>query len=120
MSAGNLAGHTVLVMEDEAIIALDLETALVQAGASVARATSANAMQIAAQSPLSAAVLDLQPASSGHRALARLLKQKGVPFLFYSTHGPEDVTTMRGAPVIFKPARSEEIVSALALLIGGA
>ncbi len=119
MNSTDLVGHTILVMEDEAIIALDLETALAQAGAKVTRATSTNAMEIAAQAPLSAAVLDLQPASGGNRALARLLKQKGVPFLFYSTHGPEDVTTMRGAPVIFKPARSEEIVSALVLLIAG-
>jgi hypothetical protein len=41
-----------------------------------------------------------------------------VPFLFYSTQAPEDVTTVRGAPVVLKPGRPQEIVAAVALLTG--
>jgi len=37
-----------------------------------------------------------------------------VRFLFYATHPPEDVTTVRGR----KPAQPQEIVKALVLLIG--
>ena len=49
--------------------------------------------------------------------MARALKQKQVRFLFYATHPPEDVTTVRGAPILLKPARPEEIVKALTLLV---
>jgi hypothetical protein len=41
-----------------------------------------------------------------------------VRFLFYATHPPEDVTTVRGAPVFLKPGRPKEVVQALALLVG--
>jgi hypothetical protein len=40
-----------------------------------------------------------------------------VPFVSYSTHPPEDVTTVRGAPIVLKPERPEEIVAALVLLL---
>ena len=50
--------------------------------------------------------------------MARALKQRKVRFLFYATNPPEDVTTVRGAPIFLKPAHPEEIVKALALLTG--
>jgi hypothetical protein len=50
--------------------------------------------------------------------VARALKRKRVRFLFYTTHPPEDVTTVRGAPIFLKPGRPEEIAKALALLAG--
>jgi hypothetical protein len=50
--------------------------------------------------------------------VARALKDKQVRFLFYATHPLEDVTTVRGAPIFLKPGRPEELVKALALLVG--
>ena len=50
--------------------------------------------------------------------VARALKDKQVRFIFYATHPPEDVTTVRGAPIFLKPGRPEEIVRALTLLVG--
>jgi hypothetical protein len=64
-----------------------------------------------------AGVLDLRPASNEHRDVARLLRRKGIRFLFYATHPPEDVTTTRGAPVFLKPTPPQEVVRALAVLI---
>ena len=48
------------------------------------------------------------------------MKQRKVRFLFYATNPPEDVTTVRGAPIFLKPSRPEDIVQALALLTGAA
>ena len=107
----------ILVVEGEALIALDLQRALEEAGAAVVVVrTAAHALARIRQSDFAGAVVDWRPGSEDHRVIARALKQKNVRFLFYATHPPEDVTTVRGAPVIPKPGRPEEIVRALALL----
>jgi DNA-binding response OmpR family regulator len=115
----NLEGQTILVMEEEALIALDLRSVLEQAGAQVhVVRNAAEALDCLNKLDFTAGVVDWRPASEDHRVVARALKQKQVRFLFYATHPPEDVTTVRGAPIFLKPARPEEIVKALTLLVG--
>ena len=116
----NLAGQTILVVEEQPLVALDLQAALEQAGAEVMVARNATeALARISEFDFAAAVVDWRPGSDDHRVVARALKQKQVRFLFYATHPPEDVTTVRGAPIFLKPGRPEEIVQALALLVGG-
>jgi DNA-binding response OmpR family regulator len=116
----NLAGRIILVVEEQALVALDLRTALEQAGAEVMVARNATeALAHINKFDFAAAVIDWRPDSDDHRVVARALKQEQVRFLFYATHPPEDVTTVRGAPIFLKPGRPEEIVQALALLVGG-
>jgi DNA-binding response OmpR family regulator len=115
----SLDGYTVLVVEEERLIALDLQTALEAAGAKVVIArNAAEALGRMGQFDFTAGVIDWRPASEDHRVVARALKQRKVRFLFYATNPPEDVTTVRGAPIFLKPAHPEEIVKALALLTG--
>jgi len=120
VKGAELVGHTLLVVEDEPLIALDLQTTLEAAGAKVVCVRDEQAGMAAAQASLSAAVLDARPGSSDYRPIARRLRQLGVPFLFYATHAPDDVTTVRGAPVVLKPERPEELVGALVLLLKSA
>jgi DNA-binding response OmpR family regulator len=117
-SRADLAGVTILIVEDEPLIALDLQATLQAAGASVSCCRADDAVTLAGQKSFSAAVLDARPSSSEHRPIARKLRDSGVPFLFYSTQAPEDVTTVRGAPVVLKPGRPQEIVAAVVLLLG--
>lgn len=112
----DLVGRVVLVVEDEPLIALDLQTVLREAGATVICVSTRDAAQAAEQPDISAAVLDARPGSSEHRPIARRLKRRGIPFLFYATHEPEDVTTVRGSPIVLKPSRPEEIVAAVVKL----
>ena len=112
-----LSGCIILHVEEEPLIALDVRTALEKAGATVVRTSVRDAAIVVEKERFAAAILDLQPSSSDHRAIARRLKERGTPFLFHSTHVPEDVTTVRGAPVLPKPGRPEEIVTAVALLL---
>jgi DNA-binding response OmpR family regulator len=115
----NLAGQIILVVEEQPLVALDLRTALEQAGAEVVVAHNATqALARINDFDFAAAVLDWHPGSQDHRVVARALKQKQVRFVFYATHPPEDVTTVRGAPIFLKPGRPEEIAKALALLTG--
>ena len=92
---------------------------LQSAGAKVIYANTQDAAQAAQQSDISAAVLDARPGSSDHRSIARRLKRRGIPYLFYATHEPEDVTTVRGAPLLLKPERPERIVAAVRMLLAG-
>jgi DNA-binding response OmpR family regulator len=115
----NLAGQIILVVEGEPLIALDLRTALEAAGAEVIVArNAAEALIRISEFDFAAAVVDWRPGSEDHRVVARALKQEQVRFLFYATHPPEDVSTVRGAPIFLKPGRPEEIAKAIALLIG--
>jgi DNA-binding response OmpR family regulator len=120
VDGANLAGQTILVIEEQPLIALELQTALEAAGAEVVVARdAADALARIEQFGFTAGVIDWRPASEDHRVVARALKQRKVRFLFYATNPPEDVTTVRGAPIFLKPARPEEIVKALALLTRG-
>jgi DNA-binding response OmpR family regulator len=115
----NLAGQTILVVEEQPLIALDLQRALEGAGAEVVVArNAADALPRIGQFDFTAAVIDWRPATEDHRVVARALKQRKVRFVFYATNLPEDVTTVRGAPIFLKPAHPEEILKALALLTG--
>ena len=117
-SSAALAGVAILIVEDEPLIALDLQATLQAAGASVTCCKADDAVARLGQHTFSAAVLDARPGSSEHRPIARRLRDGGVPFLFYSTQAPDDVTTIRGAPVVLKPGRPQDIIAAVALLLG--
>jgi CheY-like chemotaxis protein len=91
----NLAGRIILVVEEQALVALDLRTALEQAGAEVMVARNATeALAHINKFDFAAAVIDWRPDSDDHRVVARALKQEQVRFLFYATHPPEDVVTI--------------------------
>jgi CheY-like chemotaxis protein len=119
MDLADLSGQTVLVVEEQPIVALDLQAALEDAGAKVVVARDATeALASIGRLTFTSAVLDLRPSSDDHRTIARALNKRGVRFLFHATQPPEDVTTIRGAPIFQKPARSQDIVKALAGLVG--
>ena len=121
MDRASLEGQRILVVEEQPLVALDLKMALEQAGAEVVVAGNATeALGRVKQADFTAGVIDWRPQSDDHRLVARALKQRKVRFLFYATNPPEDVTTVRGAPVFLKPSRPEDIVQALALLTGAA
>jgi DNA-binding response OmpR family regulator len=119
MIKAKLQGQRILIIEGEPLVALDLRAALEQAGAEVIEARNAvQALARIGEFDFTAAIVDWRPDSEDHRVVARALKEKQVRFLFYATHPPEDVTTVRGAPVFLKPGRPKEVVQALALLVG--
>jgi DNA-binding response OmpR family regulator len=115
-----LSGIRVLVVEDEAMIALDVKSILEEAGATVvgpARTLSA-AKELAASGELAAALLDVQLGDTTVFPVARLLADRGIPFAFHTGRG--DVGDLKatwfGADVIAKPATSAKIVAGVARL----
>jgi DNA-binding response OmpR family regulator len=119
MAGADLTGQTILLVEEQVIVALDLQTALEDAGAKVVAVRDvAEALAHIGKFAFTSAVLDLRPSSDDHRTIARALKRKKIPFLFHATQPPDDVTTVRGAPVFQKPTRPQDIVKAVAALLG--
>lgn len=115
-----LGGLRVLVVEDSALIALELETALRVRGAEVigpfARLEAAQAA-IARRVP-DAALLDIDLDGVPVFPLADMLAAAGVPLIFATGYEPRLVLPSRFAafPVLSKPYRGEEAAAALARL----
>jgi CheY-like chemotaxis protein len=136
-----LKGIRVLVVEDEAVIALDLKSILQAAGATVvgpARTLSA-AKELAASGDLAAAILDVQLGDGTVFPVVRLLRNRGMPFystlsiphflfhtfystfsiphfLFHTGRAEPGALARFGAVVIVKPAASAHIVAGVARL----
>ena len=110
-----------LVLEDEPIIAIDIELELQELGATVARAeTLAEARDAITAKLPDAAVLDYSLMSGKNsEPIAKLLDGEGVPYIFYSgdldRHG-ESITRF-GKPIVAKPAAAGDVLEALAKLL---
>jgi DNA-binding response OmpR family regulator len=111
----------VLLVEDSFFILMELESALLDAGAEavcVCR-TVGEALATLDTQPVSAAVLDIQLDRETSAQVARRLSGQGTPFLFYT--GQLDIAPVhREWPecrVIAKPASRETIVAAVADLL---
>jgi DNA-binding LytR/AlgR family response regulator len=117
----------VLVAEDEALIALDLEAALRGLGCAVLGPvpTVAGALALlAGGGPRpDAALLDPGLRDGWAAPVAAALAAAGVPFAVVTGHGPEVVAAdpaLRDAPRLAKPYRDEELRAVLARLTASA
>ena len=115
MQATPLAGRLVLIVEDELLIALDLQTALRSAGAKVVSAGYVEAGLYMSDHPaLSAAVVDLRLGKGDGATVCQRLQRLGIPFVVHTAYSAEDVRRhCPTAPIIKKPARPELIIAAL-------
>lgn len=109
-----LVGKRVLIVEDEALLALELQYAFEDEGAEViGPALSLDAaLTIAAGAAIDLAVLDVDLGGREVYPLAALLRQRGVPFVFHTGHGsPEALTAMfPGTITCPKPTRPDVLV----------
>jgi DNA-binding response OmpR family regulator len=117
-----LDGKRILLVEDEAMLAFELQCVLEDAGAQVIgpALSLAEATAILASAPeLEGAVLDVN--LSGHSVfpVAQELAGAGVPILFNTGHADraELTAAFPHAEVLFKPTRPESLVERLAALI---
>jgi DNA-binding response OmpR family regulator len=115
----SLVGVSVLIVEDEPLIALDLHAALSAAGAGLMAATDTDeALRLIRRNDVSAAVLDIGLGDRDCTAVCQALLHHRIPFLFHT--GQLDAAMLQAwpqAPVLAKPARHGEIVAAVADLV---
>ena len=116
--------HTVLVVEDDFIIALELTSVLSDAGAIVVGPSNTveAALQCAEDERLSAAVLDIRLGDQTVAPVARLLAEHHVPFLFYTGQSKTDPLSIEwpDCRVLSKPAAPNSIVTAVMSLVNRA
>jgi CheY-like chemotaxis protein len=113
----SLAGHRVLVVEDEELIGLMLVDVLEELGAAVAgpAGTVAEALELVAQDTPTGALLDLSLRGETVYPVADRLLQLGVPYLFITGYGQGHLVARHGhAPVLTKPFGADQLVAALA------
>jgi DNA-binding NtrC family response regulator len=110
-----LIGRTILIIEDEPLIALDLAIALTAAGAVATIEPSVDsAMGAHARRTWSAAVADFRLGGETCARACRCLDLYCVPFMFYSGRAVDDFQEWPHAPVVEKPALLETIVDVVA------
>src|SRR3954471_7448792 len=108
----------ILVVEDEALIAMDLERIVRNAGCEVLGPVgrAEEALRLAAEERPDAAILDIKLSDGDSFAVADPLARRRVPFVFVTGSGsavlPERV---RGRPLIQKPYNAAK----LAAMLGG-
>ncbi len=115
------ADPSVLIVEDQMLIALDLEAMLGDEGLSRVSTTNSvkQAMAQIEASPPDVAILDINLGSTNSFAVAEELRKRGTPFLFATGYGegaelPEVFT---GVQIVRKPYSRSAIVAALSLLM---
>jgi DNA-binding response OmpR family regulator len=111
----------VLIVEDEFIIALEIQATLEEAGAAVIGPafTLQQALDLATREKISGAILDLRLGRDTAAPVATALAERHIPFVFY-TGQPASDPIRRAWPesqVLSKPAHPEEIVAAVAGII---
>ena len=109
----------VLLMEDEALIALDVEMALRDAGVSdiVTAFTTDEALGALDQHTICAAILDIHVGQTESYDVARRLRGRGIPFVF-STGTSAELPEFDDVPLVLKPYSSDAIVEALSRVTG--
>ena len=114
-----LAGRTILVVEDEPLIALDISEELQAPGAAVTTTdTLKHALILVEHDGLGGAILDHTLSDRDCSQLCARLKERRVPFLIYSGHDTF-CGACEDAVRVSKPAGNGELSSALVALITG-
>lgn len=112
-----LSGTSILIVEDELIIALGLAVTVEDAGGSVIGPTSTvqHALQLIAEFHPMAAILDANLADRDVTPLALELYKRNVPFVLHSAVGApvQLASALANLPIVMKPAPPDEVIHAL-------
>ena len=114
-----LTGRRILVVEDEALVAMLVEDALLDAGAIVLGpvATVAEALALLRQDLPDVAVLDLNLAGETSTPVADALVRMGVPFVVATGYGADGLPPGHATvPVLAKPYDPDDLTTALSRL----
>jgi CheY-like chemotaxis protein len=116
-----LRGKRILVVEDEAIIAMMVEEMLIDLGASVVGPAPSIpvARNLIETAPIDAAVLDVNIRSDRIDPIAELLRARHIPFVFATGYGSGVSSAHQSEFVLEKPYTSDRLLSALTLALSG-
>lgn len=116
----DLGGACILLVEDEVLIACDIAIAIEDAGGVVVGPASSlgRALSLIETSLPTAAILDVRLGSDDVGSAARLLTQKGVPFVFHTGHADSEVLAeWSDVPILRKPVPPARLIEAVQRLL---
>jgi DNA-binding response OmpR family regulator len=114
-----LRGRSILVVENEPLIAIDIVQALEKAGANATMTTTVrHALLLAEHDGLSGAIMDHALTDGDSTKLCARLKERGIPYLSYSGYDPVEGAS-KEAPHIMKPVSMDVLMSAMERLLAG-
>lgn len=120
-AGGGLQGRRVLIVEDEMLVAMELESLLAQEGYSVLGPTPsiARALAVLDQERPDAALLDVNLNGEPAIAVAARLSEQGVPFVLITGYGEAQSREpeLRNAPRVDKPVNQQELLRVLARIL---
>jgi CheY-like chemotaxis protein len=123
MMALSLGGAKVLIVEDNFVVADALRFLIDGYGGSVSAIvpTVQRAHEVLAAGAVDIAVLDINLNGASVVPLAEHLQASGVPFVFLSGYGGEELLPehLRGHPRFDKPVEAERLVRTMITLTGG-
>jgi len=118
VQTATLRGERLLIVEDEPLIAIDLQATLEREGARVIRAhTMPEALRYAYSAALSAGVLDFRVGSDNADPVCEALAQREVPFIFFTGLSGALPERWAATPIVPKPAAPETIIGALKFVL---
>ena len=106
----------ILVVEDEMLVAMNIEDMLLDLGHEVAGLASRlePALSLAREGLFDLAMLDVNLAGQASFPVADALRERGIPFLFATGYGVQGIAEeYRSAPVLQKPFRARDLEDAL-------
>jgi DNA-binding NarL/FixJ family response regulator len=118
MKAGDieLAGRRVLIVEDESMVSMIIEDALVDFGCVIVGSASRfeDADKKARSLSFDVAILDINLNGRQTLPIAEALAERGVAFVFATGYATSSIPeALRKAPILQKPFRLEELAQAL-------
>jgi two-component SAPR family response regulator len=117
---GRVAMRRVLVVEDDILIAMDIEQLLVDAGCDVVGpvARVSEALELLNLNNVDAALLDINLGTELVFPVADALDESGIPFVLVSGHTKTPVPNRHcGRPLVTKPYSPRHLLTALAAVL---
>ena len=112
-----LRGRSILVVEDELLIAMDIVAALEEAGANATMTTTVrHALILVEHDGLSGAIMDHALSDGDSTALCARLKERSIPYISYSGYSAVSGADPT-APHIVKPVPMHILLTALEELL---
>ena|ERR687891_36002 len=114
-----LRGRRVMIVEDEMLVAMELEDLLVEQGCAVVgpAPSAARALALLDEELPDVAVLDVNLNGQTAMPVVAVLRAQGVPFVLATGYGHALQPELRQAPRVDKPVDHDKLVRVLARLL---
>lgn len=118
----SLKGKRILVIEDEPLVSMDIETCLAESGSIVVGPANniTRARQLIENESFDGALVDANLAGEPVDELASALVARGIPFVFLTGYGRDSLpVAFRDTGIIGKPYTREQLVAAAGQMLNG-